>query len=400
MAGLAQGVGVIYLDNHATTAVDPRVIQAMLPIFSEHFANPGSLTHESGRQVASLVQQAIQRIASSIGAASEDIVITSGATESNNLALIGYATHPRQTRRKIISCVTEHRAVLDPLKRLEQMGFEVVLLPVHTNNTRNVGTIDLDQLAESIDQHTSLVSIMLANNEIGVIQPVREIAAICRRFDVVFHTDATQAVGRIPVDVEALDVDLLSFSAHKFYGPTGVGGLYVRSSPRRIRLQPQLLGGGQQANRRSGTLNSAGIVAMAKAIELCEELAAEERPRIGRLRDDLCQQLLSELPETILNGPSLIEPGRRLDGNLNCSFFPVEGQSLMLSIPELAVSSGSACTSSEQRPSHVLRAIGLTDEQARSSLRFGVGRYSTQIEIDRAAQWLIEAHHTLRKLIS
>lgn len=400
MARLVNGARVIYLDNQATTAVDPRVIEAMLPVLSEFFANPGSQTHESGRQAARLVYDAVERTARQIGAVGEDLVITSGATESNNLALLGYATHPRHTRRRIVSCVTEHRAVLDPLKRLEQLGFEVVMMPVRPGQDPRVGTIDLDQLANVVDERTSLVTIMLANNEIGVLQPIREIAAICRRFEVVLHTDATQAVGRIPIDVETLDVDLLSFSAHKFYGPKGVGGLYVRSSPRRVRLQPQLLGGGQQQNRRSGTLNSAGIVAMAKALDLCSELASEERPRIRRLRDHLFQHLAAELPELSVNGPSLSLPEMRLGGNLNCSFFPIEGQSLMLAIPELAVSSGSACTSSEPSPSHVLRAIGLTDEQARSSLRFGVGRFTTQAEIDQAARWLIDAYRSLRRLIS
>ena len=259
---------MIYLDNHATTPVDPRVIAAMLPLMTEHFANAGSITHASGRYTAELVAEALASIATHLGCHSDEIVVTSGATESNNLALLGLATHPKQTRRRIISCATEHRAILDPLRRLEQLGFEVILLPVKGHGSRDAGRIDLDQLSQAIGPDTALVSIMLANNEIGVVQPMREIAALCRKHDVWLHTDATQAVDRMPVNLQDLDVDLLSFSAHKFYGPKGVGGLYVRSTPRRARLQPQIFGGGQQDNRRSGTLNSPGLVGMARALEL------------------------------------------------------------------------------------------------------------------------------------
>ena len=390
---------MIYLDNHATTLVDPRVIAAMLPLLSEHYANPGSITHEMGRSVAGLVEDAIAVSARAIGANADELVVTSGATESNNLALIGYATHPRNRRRKIISCTSEHRAVLDPLLRLEQLGYEVVRLPVLNHTSAAAGCIDLDQLADRIDENTSLVSIMLVNNEIGVIQPIGEIAHWCRRFGAVLHTDATQAVGRIAIDVNELDVDLLSFSAHKFYGPKGVGGLYVRSSPRRIRLQPQILGGGQQDNLRSGTLNSIGIVAMARALELCDELASVEVARIASLRDRLYRHLVDALPGLSLNGPALEDRDLRVAGNLNCCFYPIEGQSLMLETPELAVSSGSACTSRQPGPSHVLEAIGLSVEQARSSLRFGLGRFTTEQEIDLAAQWLIDAHQKLRRML-
>ncbi len=390
---------MIYLDNHATTRVDPRVIEAMVPMLSEHYANAGSITHEAGREVAQMSQQALHTIGATLGAAGEDIVITSGATESNNLALMGYCTHPRQLRRKIISCDTEHRAIIDPLKRLEQLGFEVVSLPVRSQGHADAGLIDLDHLANHIDERTALVTIMLANNEIGAIQPIGAIANLCRRFDVTLHTDATQAVGRMPIDVRALDVDMLSFSAHKFYGPKGIGGLYVRRAPRRIRLQPQIYGGGQQDNRRSGTLNSVGLVGMAKALELCHELQPDERPRIKSLRDSLATQLSAAIPNWQLNGPALTDDTLRLDGNLNCSFMPIEGQSLMLEVPELAVSSGSACTSAEPRPSHVLRAIGLADEAARASLRFGIGRFTTELEINQAAQLLIDAWQRLSRLI-
>ncbi len=365
---------------------------------TEHFANAGSITHESGRTVAELVGEATHSIAANLECRPEELVFTSGATESNNLAIIGLATHAKQTRRQIVSCVTEHRAVLDPLVRLQQQGYDIVLLPVKPNGQADAGCIDLDQLASVVGPQTALVSIMLANNEIGVIQPLREIAAICRQHDVLVHTDATQAVGRIPLSVQTLDVDLLSFSAHKFYGPKGIGGLYVRSQPRRVRLQSQIFGGGQQDNRRSGTLNSPGIIGMARALQLCAELASEESVRIEKLRSRLYQQLQS-VEGLLLNGPALEPVHLRLGGNLNCSFWPVEGQSLMLECPELAVSSGSACTSAEPRPSHVLRALGLADDVARSSLRFGIGRFNTESEIDQAAQWLVDASRKLRKLI-
>ncbi len=389
---------MIYLDNHATTPVDPRVIDAMLPLMTEHFANAGSITHESGRYVADRVADALASMASLLGCSSEELVVTSGATESNNLALLGLATHPRQTRRTIVSCVTEHRAILDPLVRLEQLGFEVVRLPVRPNGADDAGAIDLDQLASVVGPNTALVSIMLANNEIGVVQPLRAIADICRRHDVWLHTDASQAVGRMPVNVQDLDVDLLSFSAHKFYGPKGIGGLYVRSAPRRVRLQSQIVGGGQQDNRRSGTLNSPGIVGMAKALEVAYSQPEVEWSRVRSLRDRLFEKLSQQIEGVVLNGPKL-EGAGRLGDNLNCSFWPIEGQSLMLECPELAVSSGSACTSAEPKPSHVLGALGLADDMARSSLRFGIGRFNTEADIDQAAQWLTAASHKLRRYL-
>lgn len=371
----------------------------MLPLMTEHFANAGSVTHETGRYVADLVADAVQSMAIHLGCRGDELVMTSGATESNNLALLGLATHPKQTRRRIVSCVTEHRAILDPLKRLEQLGFEVILLPVRPNGSTDAGRIDLDQLSQVIGPHTALVTIMLANNEIGVLQPIGEIAALCRQHDVWLHTDATQAVGRIPVNVQELDVDLLSFSAHKFYGPKGVGGLFVRGAPRRARLQPQIVGGGQQDNRRSGTLNSPGIVGMARALELgCVDMPAQ-RLEARELRDRLYRQLSHSIEGVSLNGPGLEASHMRLDGNLNCSFWPIEGQSLMLECPELAVSSGSACTSAEPKPSHVLNALGLAEDLARSSLRFGIGRFNTASEIDQATDWLVTASKKLKRLI-
>ena len=404
---------MIYLDHHATTPLDPDALAAMLPLLTDHFANAGSITHEAGRRVAELVERSRSELAKMFGADENELVFTSGATESNNLALFGTALHPRQKRRKIISLVSEHKAILDPLKRLEQLGFEVLLLPVaHNNSATGIvpGTVDLEQLRASIDDRTALVSIMLANNEIGTIQPLRAIADLCHAHDCLLHTDATQAVGRMAIDVDALDVDLLSFSAHKFYGPKGAGGLYVRSRGRRVKLQSQIVGGGQQQNMRSGTLNTAGLIGMTAALRRCYELnnwfnapheIGAEQDRIASLRNRLFDQLQSALDSILLNGPCLSNASNasRLAGNLNVCFYPIEGQSLMLEMPEVAMSSGSACTSADPRPSHVLEAIGLSVEQSRSSLRMGVGRFNTEEEIDRVAVQLIAAMHKLRKLL-
>lgn len=394
---------MIFLDHHSTTPLDPQVLQAMLPLLTEQFANPGSINHAAGRQVAEIVEAAIAGIARGLGASSEEIIVTSGATESNNLALFGCMQHPRQKRRKIISVVTEHKAILDPLLRLEHHGFEVVRLPVQPQSSSQAGRVDLQQLAEAVDDNTALVSVMLANNEIGALQPLKEIAQECRRVGCWLHTDATQAVGRLAVDVDDLDVDMLSFSAHKFYGPKGVGGLFVRRRQRRVRLQSQIVGGGQQHNFRSGTLNTAGIVGMQAALHVClDNLSADQR-RIRELRNQLYETLKQSLDWITLNGPmwtdELADNLQRLPGNLNCGFFPLEGQSLMLAVPDLAVSSGSACTTADPAPSHVLQALGLSQEQARSSLRFGIGRFTTQSEISQAAQWLIDAAESLQKLL-
>ncbi len=385
----------------------------MLPMLTDHFANAGSVSHEAGRAVAEQLDKARHELALLFGAADDELVITSGATESNNLALFGACLHPRQKRRKIISLVSEHKAVLDPLRRLEQTGFEVVLLPVNDRTSAVPGVVDIERLSSAIDDNTALVSVMLANNEIGTIQPLREIAEMCHAHGSILHSDATQAVGRMPLNVDELQVDLLSFSAHKFYGPKGVGGLYVRSRDRRIKLQGQIVGGGQQQNLRSGTLNSAGLVAMTAALRKCYQLNSwEDRPteigqeqmRIAGLRNRLYTAIRDGLPEGQLNGPSLESPTnpadwKRLAGNLNMCFYPVEGQSLMMAIPGLSMSSGSACTSADPRPSHVLEAIGLTVEESRSSLRFGVGRFNTEQEIDAAAELLVTAAHKLRKLL-
>ncbi len=402
---------MIYLDNHATTPLDPSAFEAMVPFMLEHFANAGSVTHAAGREVAGMVEQAMSRLAAHIGAADDEVIVTSGATESNNLALFGSCLHPRQKRRKVVSVVTEHKAILDPLARLQKLGFDVELVPVRQQNAELPGLVDFERLTAAIDTQTAVVSVMLANNEIGLIQSLPDIAQRCRQVDCLLHSDASQAVGRMAVDVDKLDVDLMSFSAHKFYGPKGVGGLFVRRRGRRVKLQSQIVGGGQQSNFRSGTLNTAGIIGMQVALTTCLENLAADRTRILSLRSRLWQLLASALPFVTLNGPSLVEKSvldgadsvvpseRRLAGNLNCCFYPIEGQSLMLETPELAVSSGSACTSAEPAPSHVLRAIGLTEEQARSSLRFGIGRFNTESDIDQAARWIVAAAGKLQGLI-
>ncbi len=388
---------MIYFDNHATTPVDPDVLAAMTPYFQTEFGNAGSITHELGRRAGEAITQATASVAKLIGAASDEIVFTSGATESNNLALFGHCLHPRQRRRKVVSLTTEHRAILDPLQRLRSFGFEIVLLPVQGKTSSVPGMIDLDQLSAELDDNTALVTLMLANNEIGVIQPIAEVALLCRRLGVTLHTDATQSVGRMPVDVDALDVDLLSFSAHKFYGPKGVGGLYVRSRNRRIVLQPHIVGGGQQNNLRSGTLNSPGIIGLERALEKSLRLMMTETDHVGAMRNALWQGLSRALPDLILNGPRL-ESSVRLDGNLNCCFPNVEGQSIMQLTPELCASSGSACTSATPHPSHVLTGIGLAEDQARCSLRFGLGRFNTLQEVETAVSLLSAAYQELRRL--
>ena len=364
----------------------------------DDYANYGSVTHASGRAVAEQVTAAIASIAKSLNASADEIVLTSGATESNNLALMGVCLHPRQKRRRIVSVQSEHLAVLGPLERLKSFGFEILQLPVFPQGHPECGRIDLEMAREAIDESTAIVSVMLANNEIGVIQPLAEIAALCQRWGVPLHTDAVQAVGHLDVDVDQLDVDLLSFSAHKFYGPKGIGGLFVRNRDRRVKLHAQIVGGGQQDNRRSGTLNSPGIVAMAVALKICETQSLLERSRMESLRNRLWNGLQKNTDgQVTLNGPAL-ESTLRLHRNLNCCWNGVEGQSLMLGCPDLSMSSGSACTSSNPSPSHVLQSIGLSIDQVRCSLRFGVGRFNTELEIDTAAEQLASAYMRLRRL--
>ncbi len=392
----------VYLDNHSTTAVDPRVLDAMLPYFCEQFGNAGSISHSFGSQAREAVDRARTQVAKAIGGQDREIVFTSGATESNNLAIRGVADALGKKGRHLISVATEHPAVLDPLERLSRRGFDVTLLPVHSNTHPQVGQLDLQQLRDSIRDDTILVSVMWANNETGVIQPLSEIAELCQSRGVILHCDATQAVGKIPVDLNSTGVDLLSFSAHKFYGPKGVGGLFVRRRSPQVRLVPLLDGGGQEGGRRSGTLNVPGIVGLGHAMELAILEMSPDAANARQLRDRLYHNLSSQIPDCPLNGPSLeADQGlARLPGNLNLAFRFVDGESLMLSMGDLAVSSGSACTAARSEPSHVLRALGIAEDQVRASLRFGIGRFNTKDEIDFAVQTLIAAVKRLRALSS
>ena len=399
----------IYLDNHATTRVDPRVVHAMLPWFDSQFANPGSVSHQPGRSSKEAIDQCFEDISSFLGATRDELIITSGATESTNLAILGAALHPTQKRRKVVSLATEHHATLGPIEKLGRMGWETVLLPplahgTDSDSNTKAGIVDLDKLCDVIDDRTAIVSVMLANNEIGAVQPLRQISALCEKFGVLLHTDATQAVGRLPVNVQELGVDLLSFSAHKFYGPKGVGGLIVSQNRNVVELSPQIVGGGQQQNFRSGTLNSPGIAGMAAALRISLNEMEESSIRERVLRDLLWQLLQENIPGLLLNGPSWGNSDHshpiRLPGNLNVCFPLVDGQSLMMALPHLAVSSGSACTAAHPEPSHVLRGIGRSEDQARGSLRFGVGRFNSEAEIRLAAQWITLAYHKLAAFVA
>ncbi len=390
----------VYMDNHATTRVDPRVVEAMLPYFTEVYGNSGSVSHTFGWDAQDAVDRSRESIAGAIGATAREVVFTSGATESNNLAIRGIAERPRRKGNHIVSVTTEHKAVLDPLGRLARRGYDVTFLPVEQAGSPRAGRIAAGQVAAAIRDDTVLVTVMLANNEIGVLQPMTEISAVCKERGVVLHSDATQAVGKIPVDAKQLGVDLMSFSAHKIYGPKGVGALYVRRGAPAIRLEPQIDGGGQEGGRRSGTLNVPGIVGFAAALKLCIDELPDESRRLRKLRDRLYKGLRSSITDVELNGPALDDPELRLGGNLNCSFAYVDGEALMMSMRDLAVSSGSACTSANPEPSHVLRALGLNDDQTRASLRFGLGRFNTEEEVDFAIATVAEAVQRLRQMSS
>jgi cysteine desulfurase len=395
---------VVYMDNHATTRVDPRVVAAMLPYFDDVYGNPHSV-HVAGHEARDAVDAARRTVAGAINADAKEIVFTSGATESNNLATRGVAERDRRRGNHLVSVATEHKAVLDPLARLVRRSYEVTLLEVEPHDSSRAGWLNPQTVAEAIRDETCLVSVMLANNEIGVIQPLAEIAAICTARGVLLHCDATQAVGKIPVDVRALDVDLMSFSAHKIYGPKGIGALYIRSRDPIVRLEPQITGGGQQENRRSGTLNVPGIVGFATALQLCIEEMPNEAKRLTRLRDSLAAALFDELDDVRLCGPELDardEHGAalRLPGNLNLTFGNVDGEALLLAMEDLAVSSGAACTSTDSAPSHVLRALGYSDDAARSSLRFGLGRFNTEADVRFAVERVVQAVRQLRRLTS
>ncbi|GAA4472076.1 cysteine desulfurase family protein [Novipirellula rosea] len=388
---------MIYLDNHATTSCDPRVVDAMLPWLSEDFGNPSSGSHEMGRTAAAAVQQSAATIASILNVPSESVIFTSGATESNNLAIRGVCLHPRQKKRHLVSVTSEHHAVLDVCDDLQRDGFRVTRVPVIPHGHDSSGIVDLDQLAEAIDDDTALVSVMWANNEIGSIAPMKTIADICHSRGVLLHSDATQAVGRIPVDMLDTDVDLLSAAAHKFYGPKGSGLLVVGNGNRRVRLRPQIVGGGQQQGLRSGTLNTAGIVAMATALKLAVDEMESHQERIGQMRNQLFQLLCSGIDGIQLNGIPLASQ-HRLAGNLNLQLESIEGEAWMAATPSVAFSSGSACSSVDAKPSHVLTATGLSESEARRSVRFGIGRFNTDQQIHQAAEWLIESHAKLRRL--
>lgn len=379
----------IYMDNNATTPVDPRVLNAMLPYFTELFGNSASRNHSFGWAAEEAVSKARKQVADLIGADAKEIVWTSGSTESNNLAIKGASEMYAEKGKHIITAIHEHKAVIDPCKRLQKQGYEVTWLEPAKD-----GVITAKQVEAAMRPDTILVSIMWANNEIGTINEIEEIGKLCKREDVLFHTDATQAVGKIPVDVEAAGVDLLSASAHKYYGPKGVGCLYVRRRKPRVRLTPIFDGGGHERGMRSGTLNVTGIVGMGEASEIAKAEMSDEAIRLNGLRNRLENVLTSQLEGCVVNG----RVDRRLPHTSNVSFAWVEGESLMMAIKEIAVSSGSACTSASLEPSYVLKGLGIGDDLAHSSLRFGLGRFTTEAEVDYTAAKVVEGVSKLREM--
>ncbi|HTW47443.1 MAG TPA: IscS subfamily cysteine desulfurase [Acidobacteriaceae bacterium] len=385
----------IYLDNHATTQLDPRVLDAMTPFFTAAYGNAASRSHSFGWAAEQAVEKARAQVAKLVGAAPKEIVFTSGATESNNLALKGVIESARAAdpthAPHIVTQATEHNAVLDPCAWLAKQGCRVTILTVDGG-----GRIRLDDLCRLLDEPTppTLVSVMFANNEIGTIQPIAEIGALCRERNVLFHTDAAQAVGKLPIDVTRLGIDLLSISAHKLYGPKGVGALYVRRRAPRIAVAEQMHGGGHEHKMRSGTLNVPGVVGLGAACELAAAEMSAESARLAALRDRLQAKLIGGLDRVRVNGAQ----EHRLPGNLNMTFEHVDSESLMMGLKDVALSSGSACTSAKIEPSHVLRALGLSEDAAHSSLRFGIGRFNTEEEIDYVAEGLIDVVRKLREL--
>jgi cysteine desulfurase len=386
----AKGIKLpIYMDNHATTPTDPRVLEEMLPYFMEKFGNAASRNHSFGWAGEEGVETARERIAKLIGATTKEVIFTSGATESDNLAIKGVAEMYREKGNHVITAVTEHKAVLDTCKRLEKYGYRVTYLPVQKD-----GLIDLGDLKRAMDDKTILVTIMYANNEIGVLQPVAEIGKLCHEKGVIFHTDATQAVGKVPVDVIKQNIDLASISGHKMYGPKGVGALYVRRKNPRVQISAIIDGGGHERGMRSGTLNVPGIVGLGKACAIAQEEMARESCHLAGLRNRLKDRIMGKLDEAYINGTM----EHRLPGNLNISFAYVEGESLLMGINDIAVSSGSACTSATLEPSYVLKALGTGDDLAHSSIRFGIGRFNTEAEVDYVADRVIETVERLREL--
>jgi cysteine desulfurase len=379
----------VYMDNHATTPVDPRVLDAMMPYFTEKFGNSASRNHSFGWAAEEAVENARAQVAKLINASPKEIIFTSGATESDNLAIKGVAEMYREKGNHIITQVTEHKAVLDTCKRLEKYGFEVTYLPVEKD-----GRINLDDLRRAITPKTILISIMYANNEIGVIQPIEEIGKIAKEKGVFFHVDGVQAIGKIPVDVQRDGIDLLSISAHKLYGPKGVGALYVRRKNPRVQLSAIIDGGGHERGMRSGTLNVTGIIGLGKACEICQQEMAAETKKLSALRDRLKNALMSQLDECFINGSM----EHRLPHNINISFAFVEGESLLMGINDIAVSSGSACTSATLEPSYVLKALGVGEDLAHTSIRFGLGRFNTEEEVDYVVSRVAETVNRLREL--
>jgi cysteine desulfurase len=379
----------IYMDNQSTTRVDPRVVEAMLPYFTGVYGNAASRTHVFGLAALQAVEAAREQVASLLGANPKEIVFTSGATESNNLALKGAAAMLRRRGDHLVTVQTEHKAVLDPCKRLEREGFRVTFLSVD-----RYGQVSAAQVAHALTDRTILVSVMAANNEVGTLQPIKEIGRLCKERGVLFHTDAAQAAGKLPLDVEEMGIDLLSVSAHKMYGPKGVGALYVRRRDPHVRLEPLLDGGGHERGMRSGTLPVPLVVGFGAACGLSQGEMAGEAVRLTDLRERLRQAIQEQVSETYLNG----QPTERLPGNLNLSFAYVQGDALLMALRDVAVSSGSACTSADPEPSYVLRALGVSDELAHASLRFGLGRFTTAEEVDYVAREVARQVGRLRAL--
>jgi len=378
----------IYLDCHATTPVDPRVMETMLPFFTDYFGNPASVGHQYGWEADAAVQQSREMLAAAINATPEEIIFTSGATEANNLVIKGVAEAYCSRGRHIISVVTEHNAILDPCRYLRSLGFDITFLTVQPD-----GLIDLNALEDALRPDTILVSVMTANNEIGVLQPIAEIGQLCHHRGILFHTDAAQAIGKVPLDVEAMRIDMMSLTAHKIYGPKGIGALYVRRRNPRVQLAPQLHGGGHERGMRSGTLYTPQIVGFASAVQLAIDDLETENTQILALRDRLWHRL-SQLDGIYLNGHAT----QRLSGNLNISVEGVDGQALLVGLqPVVAVSSGSACTSAKAAPSHVLQALGRSPELAYASIRFGIGRFNTEAEIDAIADTTVSTIQALRQ---
>lgn len=388
MKGLKISSRPLYLDMQATSPVDPRVLDAMLPYYMARFGNPHSRTHLYGWESDQAVETARAQVADLIGASPKEIVFTSGATESNNISIKGVMKFYKEKKRHVVTTQTEHKCVLDSCRHLQQEGFEVTYLPVGAD-----GIIDLEKLRSAIRPNTGLVSVMAVNNEIGVIQPVEEIGKICKEFNVPFHTDAAQALGKIPIDVEKWNVSLMSLSGHKIYGPKGVGALYMRRRPR-IRVEPQMSGGGQERGIRSGTVPTPLVVGMGAACEVAKKEMEYDEKRIKALQDRLLNGIKAQLAGVVVNGS--IE--RRYMGNLNLSFAYVEGESLLMGLKDVAVSSGSACTSASLEPSYVLRALGVDEDMAHTSIRFGIGRFTTEAEIDRAIELTVQQVEKLREM--